>query len=527
MTTSTLTTEDILTSPVCFGLLTASPVQRAICRILDGLPLGDLASCDDVIVALGGTDAVRALPVGEPPFEVHLLAGIRSGKSLIAAAHIIRASQTVDVSRLGPGDQVRHLVVSLKLSGARAIMNHLSANLATKPALRALCIGEPSVDLCSIRHPSGCQIDNTPIPLDRAGGSALETWGAGITIDEQFRMFGADDGVRNWSDTRDAADGRLLPGAQAFGLGSAWAPYGPGFSLVQKHFGKPSRDIVVIRGRGPAMNPVWWSPARCEDLRRRNPGAYRTDVDCEFQDEDSALIAASEIEAARRTAPLELPRRADRRYVGAIDPATRRNAFALIILEIEEPKPFKYKVALSREWLPKGKPLDPLAVLHECALYAAGYGLTALATDQFSGDAMRALAKQAHLTLTVHPRTQAANLDAFDTLRIALTTGRLELSPDPMLRNDLVGLRKRITQSGVSIHLPETPDGRHADLAAALALAIDIASKRSAHPTVRAHAPVLTGDDPYGTGGPSLFSGSMAVLPDPERLADAIWGPRR
>jgi hypothetical protein len=35
-------TEALLTSPEAFGLTTATPLQRAICRVSDGVPIGDL-----------------------------------------------------------------------------------------------------------------------------------------------------------------------------------------------------------------------------------------------------------------------------------------------------------------------------------------------------------------------------------------------------------------------------------------------------------------------------------------------------
>ncbi len=44
---------------------------------------------------------------------------------------------------------------------------------------------------------------------------------------------------------------------------------------------------------------------------------------------------------------------------------------------------------------------------------------------------------------------------------------------------DLLSLRKRVTQSGISIELPRTADGRHADYAPSIALAVE---KRSDEP---------------------------------------------
>ena len=84
--------ETVLTSASGFGLSQASPLQRAICRIADGLPLADLADDPDVANALA-CDA-SALPGSLPP-ELYVLSGIRCGKSLLAAALAVRDRKSV------------------------------------------------------------------------------------------------------------------------------------------------------------------------------------------------------------------------------------------------------------------------------------------------------------------------------------------------------------------------------------------------------------------------------------------------
>ncbi len=49
----TASLEDLLTDESAFGLTTASPLQRAICRIAEGSPLGILAHDDAVWRAMG------------------------------------------------------------------------------------------------------------------------------------------------------------------------------------------------------------------------------------------------------------------------------------------------------------------------------------------------------------------------------------------------------------------------------------------------------------------------------------------
>jgi hypothetical protein len=293
---ASLSLEALLTSPAAFGLTTATPVQRAKCRIVSGVPLGPLADRDDVQKMLGG-----GTPPDRPPLEVLDISASRVGKSLFAAALVVWLSQNVDVSQVAIGDIVRIPVVALKLDGTRAIMTHLLNHLLAKPALRALMVDDPnevSTKQINLRHPSGRVIEVLPVPLDRAGGSALSVYCAGCVVDEFPRMIGAEDGVRNVEHFRDGVLGRFLPNAVYLSTGSPWQPFGPAYDAVVEHFGEPTRDLVVLRTTGPAANPSWWTSERCEDLQRRNPLAYKTDCLAEFADGEQSVFPAQAIEDA-------------------------------------------------------------------------------------------------------------------------------------------------------------------------------------------------------------------------------------
>lgn len=475
-----LTTEQILTHPRAFGLVTASPLQRAICRMSDGLPLGDLAKDPAVVRAFGGEEAVRALPVGERPIEVHVLGAIRGAKSLIAAAKIVELSGSVDVSHISRGDIVRIGALALKLENTRAVMSHLVAN-GTASRLRPLFDGVPTESNATLIHPGRVRVETTPLPLDRAGASLQSTWLAGVTIDEEPRMVGAEGGVKNWDHARDSILGRLLPGGQLFGIGSPWAPFGPIYDLVTEHFGRPTPDLVIVRAPGPDLNPSWWTPKRCADLRRRNATSYRTDVLCEFADVEEGLTSAAELDAVTRSSSPELAFDPECAHVGVIDPAAKKNAFVLMVLAAKRrPDGSRlYRVCLSRQWLPRGKPLDLDEVWRDIAAVVEPYKIRRLSTDQFSVEAMRVIARRHGLDLDETTVTAASKLDMFGTLATLISSRDVELSPDPLLRSDLLSVRRRTTQAGVAIHLPTTADGRHADFASALALGVFVASQRS------------------------------------------------
>jgi len=333
----TLRTEALLTSRVGFGIVTATPAQRAAARIIDGLPLGELRDHPDVIALVGGSGARDQLHTerGSLPLEVVFLASIRSAKTIIAAAAAIRMTQSIDCSRLGPGEIPRVSLLSLRLDQSAVAHRLLLETIRASPVLSKLLVAD-TADSLTVRHPSGRPIEIACVAGAKTGGTLVARWSAGLVADEAPRMAGADDAVVNLEHARSAILGRLLPGAQALYIGSPWAPYGPVYELVQEHWQKPREDLVVLRGTGPMLNPLWWTPERCRKLEAQDPTAYCCDVLGEFADPESGLLSPISLRANTRERPLELPPISGAFYVAAIDPSegsATSNGFALLVVE--------------------------------------------------------------------------------------------------------------------------------------------------------------------------------------------------
>jgi hypothetical protein len=462
--------ESLLTSPAAFGLRTASPLQRACCRIIDGLPLGDLAACEEVRLAVVDVDALPK----QRPSEILILSGIRTAKSLIAAATAVRASQTCDLSGLGFGETPRVSVVSLTVDLGRVVFDHIVGNVLAHPALKALLIGEPGSDSLQLRHPAGRAVEIKVVAGARAGASLVARWSAGCIFDEAPRMIGSDDGVVNYDDCRGAVIGRLLPGAQVISIGSPWAPFGPIYERVQERWGKPGADLVVIRAPATSMNPVHWTPARVAELRERDPQVYRTDVLGEFADPETSLFSSTELDRVTRKGPVELEREDNHTYVATMDPATRGNAWTFVVAtkkRIGDTMRLRTVVVRAHQWIgSKLAPLSPDAVLKEIAAICKGYGVDVVTSDQYSSEALRDIAYRHGIALQVETITAARKVELYQELQTHVAEEDLELPPDPVVRSDLMSVRKRVTQNGISIELPRTSDGRHADYAPALAL---------------------------------------------------------
>jgi hypothetical protein len=211
-------------------------------------------------------------------------------------------------------------------------------------------------------------------------------------------------------------------------------------------------------------------------LKRHDPQVYRTDVLCEFADPESAMLPSDLLEANTRSGPEDLPPQERQHYVAAMDPATRGNAWTLVVLtRHKRDERMRWAVAACQQWLPKHAPEGRLSadfVLGEVAITAKRYGVKSVSTDQWAADPLTDLGRHHGLHLTPRIVTSKSKVAAFETMRGLLDQGLLELSPNRDLQQDLRQVRKRVTQQGISVVLPETSDGRHADYAAALSLAL-------------------------------------------------------
>lgn len=460
------TLESLLTDPRGMGLTTASPLQRAVCRLIDGQPLGELALHPYVADAIG---IEKPDPQGYPkPAQVLVLSGIRTGKSLIAAAMAIHASQTCDLSIVRPGEEPRVSLVSVSTDIAKVLHGHVVGSILASPALAGIAIGDPTSDAIKVRHPSGTPIEIKVVAGAKAGYSLVARWAAGIVFDEAPRMVGADEGVRNLNDAAAAVQGRLLPGATIAYIGSPWAPYGPAYDMYHEFFGKPSRKMMVVKAQAPRMNPVWWTEEQIEATRNRSEEAHRTDVLAEFADPEASLLPASEVDGSTRQAPLALPWQEGMSYEAAMDPATRGNSWTLIVGHREGGK---WIIDTATQWTgSKANPLSPKEVLGHIKEILSTYRINVVTSDQWSADAIRDIAWEMGLGVSQVTVSADEKRSMFTNLKNRLSAGLAELPPNNDLRRDLLAVKRRVTTQGIQIILPRTADGRHADYAACLAL---------------------------------------------------------
>jgi hypothetical protein len=470
--------ELLLTSAKGFKRTSATPLQRAICRASQGLPTG---LAPEAIQKHFGAE-----PTQRPSMMV-LVCGVRSGKSLIAGAAAFHSALTADLSKLPQHERSRVVIVAPTIANAETTFRLLTGAINAAPALKALVVGEPTSGEMTVRREDGRHVDILVVAAHRGAVALRGTWLASYIL-EETAFFGSDATgyVINADELLRAAATRLVPGGQGWIISSPMGPQGLLFDLWRAHFGKPA-DVVVVKAPTLDMNFVTVNPAIIEELRLRDPDACAREFFAEWADQDTALIPAAHIDAAMRCEET-LPYVEGHTYTAAMDPATRGNAWTLVVCSLYHETPHQ-RIVFAKEWIgSKVKPLSPDAVLAEQAQILRDYHLDRCATDQHAADANKDIARRHNLYLYDIASTREENIDLFTSLATKFADGEVELPPDHVLRNDLLGIRKKVS-SRVTIVLLKTPDGRHCDYAPAIARVLSMGCRPPTTPKPKLGTP--------------------------------------
>lgn len=191
---------------------------------------------------------------------------------------------------------------------------------------------------------------------------------------------------------------------------------------------------------------------------------------------ESSLLTEYLIERMTRPLAGDLPRKQGCFYFAAMDPATRGNAWTLNIAtrDVDDVR----RVVASREKRgSKDAPLSPKAVFEEWAPLLKSYGIYLLHTDQWAVDAMQDSARVYGITLKDIPWTTSSRAEAYEGLLKKAQDRLVEIPPEKLVKQDLLGIRKILTRNGVTYELA-TVKGRHSDHAPSVAMVVQLANTR-------------------------------------------------
>ena len=464
--------EQLLCDGAGFGLTNATPLQRAIAWFIGcGYIPDKLWGVEDVQTAFGGQR-----PSGRSE-EFGIVAGIRGGKTLMAAMAVAWATQHVDLetgrgAHMVRGEVPRVSIVSVSKDQAETAFGYLSGAFTGSPALSSLLVCPPTTDTITVRHPSGRPIEICVVAGSKAGASLVGRWCAGVIFDEAPLMALDDEGKIRLKDMATQVRMRMLKGAKIMYIGSPWGNQGYIYDSFHQNFGKENASCVWVKAQGWMLNPVVWTPEEQAWAKANDERGYRLNCLAEFMDPEEAMYSSVAIDQAMKRTELVKPPEDDKTYTAAIDPGTRGNAWTFAIAETEDN--LKYDVVYTQQWIGStGRPLVPGEVFDEMLPVLQAYRCAgSVKSDQWSVDALRELAFIRGIGISPITITPQNKLKLYESVRVRLNSGLLSLPPDPVYRADLLSVKKRLTSEGFKVILPESSDGRHCDFAAVTAILV-------------------------------------------------------
>lgn len=470
------------------GALPASPVQRALMRAADGVPLGSLLADERVRFHFG----CPANDVGQRrPRYVFVRGGVRSGKSLIAAIAMVLSAIRCTMRRppdpskgeepgpdglvgVRPGEFVRVVVVAPLLSLTRAAFTHVVSLIQQSKVLRPLLRSDPRKESITIVRPDGQEIEIQIVAASSAGATLRSTWLAGVLFDEaDFHRDG--EAVVNLEDNFKSIKARLLPGAQCWVVSSPWCE-GSGFDeMIRGAWGRPGRELA-FHSDSRSMNPT---------LDREEEAAERAkDPDNAAREYDAIPLSTASAEFF----PPDVVKAAVAIGRGALAPnglahsaggdlGFRRNSSAIAFSRFERGK---VVLAFYQELRPtKSEPLKPSAVCETFAEQCHSYDARTILGDlHYADTAHEELAKHRSRskrspepwTVTYSEYDTRETTESFTAFRRLMEEGRLELPDDPRLLAQIRATRRVVMPGGVvKVKLPKQNQA-HGDVLVAVVL---------------------------------------------------------
>jgi hypothetical protein len=189
-----------------------------------------------------------------------------------------------------------------------------------------------------------------------------------------------------------------------------------------------------------------------------------------MQQEEAALFTEALVNMCSRAHGGTIAFEPGNFYVATIDPATRGNAWTAAV--VTRGHDDIRRVVYWREWRGSpASPLSPKAVFKQLAEDLSAYALKLVYTDQWAIDSLRDNAIDAGLTLLDEPWTGPTKSEAYEGLLKTAQGGRLELPLALDIKNDLLGIRKKLTRNGFVYELASI-HGRHSDYAPTIAMGV-------------------------------------------------------
>ena len=208
------------------------------------------------------------------------------------------------------------------------------------------------------------------------------------------------------------------------------------------------RKVMVLQGpTATAENPTV-TRAFLQTERDKDPEAFNREFLAQFADSITGFLSRTLLDAAVPRGLRQRPAKPDTLYVATMDPAFRRDTFALSIGHIEDGK---FILDLLEGWRgTRDVPISPAVVMTYIAGRLKEYGIRSIVSDQYHMESLQELAEQQDFALEPFPLTNQVKKQMWGEFALMLAQGKLALLDHPDFIDECAKLEKTLTASGAT-----------------------------------------------------------------------------
>lgn len=428
----------------------------------------------------------RTNPPSEPFEEAWICSGRRSGKSTIASViATFEALQGGWKERLPGGDTPYVFCLANDKDQAKLIwdyIRHLFQTMAREQIKREV--------------PGQLDLVNGVSITVRAGSlRSLRGYTLALAIIDECAFFYQEEGryANPLEEIVTALEPALippkgkLPGAKVIGLSTPYTRSGLLWTKVQEHLKNPdSSDFLVWKSSTMDMNPEF-SQRKIDRAIAKNDKA-RAEYLGEFREDVSTLLDPALLESAmggkdNRHLPLMFD--PAKRYYAFLDPSSGRQDSFTMSLGFQDAYSQQIVVARYEE---RTAPCDVTKVVEEYAAILKAYGLHRATSDRHAAGWVESAFKKHGIQIDFTSKTKSELYLEFGGL---LATGRLWVPFSERLRQQFLGLERRLEKSGLERvdHCPYSGPGD--DVANAVAGLVTLISEETKGRTLEEYEKIM------------------------------------
>jgi hypothetical protein len=416
-----------------------------------------------------GADVFRLLtkrePLKAPARELWLAIGRRGGKNRVSAACIVYLA-LLKKWTLAPGETPTVLVLASDRVQAKVAFRYILGLLRSHPSLAR--------EIVNVTADTIMLLNGVEIAIGTADNAAVRGRTIVACICDEFAFWAHEEAAEVLRALRPGM--ATQPDSMLIVISSVFAAYGPFYEARRAHFGVDDSRVLYAVATSQQMNPTLDDAFIAAELAR-DPAANSAEYLSIERSDRAGFADVALVDGNTRASVRELPRVQGVSYVGALDVSGGRDDATAAAIAFRDGD--RAIIAACRRW---SSPHDASVVASQVAEFLKGYGLTSAVADDYGAGLSTAVYRPAGLTLT---KAENNASDTYLRLLPLLTSNRIEMPPDPILRHELLGLERHVRSSGKDFVTHR--DGAHDDLANAVARAAVAVVNPTSNYTVLRH----------------------------------------